>query len=184
MNQVRWRVTQGTWEDTEALIGKEVGHSKGIDAVNLIDIRRRLEVLTWDCPIHYDEEAARSVGYEGVISPSTMVAVWCLPAYWAPGDRMPRAGDPVLMPYYPFPSIPAPGSALFASECKTKYYAPMYPGEVISSRSMLVSVTRKRLKIGDGAFMVVRTDYFSGQDKRVATEDMTVFRYTPAKESV
>jgi 3-methylfumaryl-CoA hydratase len=184
MDKVKWRVTHGTWEDAEALVGKQIGHSRGIDPVNLPDIRRRLEVLAWDSPIHYDEAAARSVGYDGIVSPTTMVVVWCLPAYWTPGDRTPKPDDPVLMPYYPFPSIPAPGTALFAVGCKTKYYAPMYPGDIISSRATLISVTRKRLKIGDGAFMVVRTNYYSELDTPIATEDMTVFRYTPEQEAV
>lgn len=179
MAEVKWRVTLGTWEDAEALVGKEISRSQGIDSVNLPDIRRRLEVLTWDSPIHYDAAVAESVGYKGVVSPVTMVVTWCLPAYWTPGDPKPKPSDPVLVPFYPFPSIPAPGTALFASGCKVKYYHPVYPGDTISSRSTLLSVTRKQLKIGDGAFMVVRTDYYAGSDEPVATEEMTVFRYTP-----
>ncbi|MER2535932.1 MAG: MaoC family dehydratase N-terminal domain-containing protein [Rhizobiaceae bacterium] len=181
--EVRWRVAPGTWEDAEALVGKEITRSEGVDPVNLPDIRRRLEVLAWDSPIHYDAEAARAVGHDGIVSPATMVVSWCLPAYWTPGDRRPEPGDPVLMPNYPFPNIPAPGTALFAAGCKTRYFADAHPGDRISSRSTLLSVTRKRLRIGDGAFMVVRTDYFKQPDTLVATEDMTVFRYTPEQEA-
>lgn len=183
VEDVKWQVTLGTWADAEALVGKEIARSRGIDPVNLPDIRRRLEVLAWDCPLHYDDEAARSAGYDGIISPATMVMTWCLPAYWTPGDRAPEPGDPVLMPTYPFPNIPAPGTALFASDCKTKYHAAVYPGEFVSSISTLLSITRKNLNIGDGAFMVVRTEYYTGRRKLVATEDVTVFRYTPREEA-
>jgi hypothetical protein len=80
------------------------------------------------------------------------------------------------MPRYPFPQIPARDGA---AGCRTPYYAPMCVGDVISSRSMLMSVTRKRLRIGDGAFMVVRTGYFTGDEVLASSEDMTVFRYSP-----
>jgi acyl dehydratase len=179
MVDAEWKLTAGTWEDAEALVGKEISSSAGIDPVNTPDIRRRLEVLAWDSPIHRSDEAARSVGYERAVSPVTMNIVWCLPAYWEAGDARPQVGDPVLMPNYPFPRIPAPGTALFAAGCRTRYFAPMYAGERISSRSILLSVTRKRLTIGDGAFMVVRTDYTKSGGVLVSVEDMTVFRYTP-----
>nr|WP_271208826.1 MaoC family dehydratase N-terminal domain-containing protein [Rhodococcus wratislaviensis]GLK33181.1 hypothetical protein GCM10017611_00230 [Rhodococcus wratislaviensis] len=182
MTLVQWKVAPGTWEDAEALVGQELCSTTGVDPVGIPDIRRRLEVLAWDNPIYYDAEVARSVGYDGVVSPSTMNIVWCLPAYWTPGDPPPQEGDPVLMPKYPFPNIPAPGTALFAAGCRTRYHDPMYPGDIICSRAVLLSVTRKSLAIGDGAFMVVRTYYTKSTGEPVATEDMTVFRYTPAME--
>lgn len=183
MAGVSWSVAEGTWEDAESLVGQELCATVGVDPVNQPDIRRRLEVLAWDSPIHYDQEIARSVGYDDVTSPSTMNIVWCLPAYWQPGDPRPKEGDPALMPNYPFPNIPAPGTALFAAGCRTRYHQPMYPGDVIATRSVLTSVTRKRLSIGDGAFMVVRTYYTKSTGESVATEDMTVFRYTPNPEA-
>jgi len=179
----QWAVAPGSWEDAESLVGQELCSSTGVDPVSVSDIRRRLEVLAWDCAIHYDDEVARSVGYAGIVSPVTMNIVWCLPAYWTPGDPRPERGDPVLMPSYPFPNIPAPGTALFAAGCRTRFYEPMYPGDVIASRSVLTSITRKSLSIGDGAFMVVRTYYSKSTGEAVATEDMTVFRYTPKTEA-
>ena len=82
-------VVLGTWEDAEALVGQVLLSFTGADRVNIPDIRRRLEVLGWDAPIHYDENAARRAGHEGIVSPATMVISWVLPAYWSPGDQRP-----------------------------------------------------------------------------------------------
>lgn len=178
----RWALDEGTWEGAEALIGAPFHSTTGADPVNVIDIRRRLEVLAWDCPIHYDRDAAREAGHPDIVAPDTMVLTWCLPAYWTPGDRRPEAGDPLLMPAYPYPQVPAPGEAMFATACKLTFHASAYPGDVISSRSALTSVVRKKLKVGDGAFLVVSTQYTKSTGELVAEEEMTLFRYVPSTD--
>ena len=173
-------VVLGTWEDTEALVGQVLMSFTGADRVNIPDIRRRLEVLGWDAPIHYDDNAARRAGHEGVVSPATMVISWVLPAYWSPGDRRPMPGDPLLLPRFALRKIPAPGSALFATDCVTSYLEPVYVGDQISGEVRFLGFTRKTLRIGDGAFMTAETQYRNQRSDLVAVEKMTVFRYTPA----
>ena len=173
-------VTIGTWEDTEACLGEVIASFTGADCVNEADIRRRLEVLAWDAPIHYDEEVARAAGYRGLVSPATMVITWVLPAYWKPGEARPQFGDPLYLPRFALRRIPAPGEALFATECRTSFHAPLYPEDRVSGEVRFVSYKRKRLKIGDGAFMVAETRYTNQHGDLIAVEEITVFRYQPA----
>lgn len=179
-----WRLQRGTWEDAEALVGTELHTAVGVDPVNVADIRRRLEVLAWDSPIHYDEEAARAAGYDGIVSPATMVLTWCLPAYWSPGDQRPRLDDPVMIPYYPFPAIPGPGTALLAAGCRMRFHDSAYPGDVVTTRSVLQSVIRKRTHLGDGAFMVVTSEYRTTTGRLLVTEEMTIYRYSPEDATI
>jgi acyl dehydratase len=173
-------VTLGTWEDTEAAVGKVLARFTGADAVNVSDIRRRLEVLAWDAPIHYDVEAARRAGYRDIVSPATMVITWVIPPYWEPGDERPALGDPLYLPRFALRKIPAPGSALFGTDCVTRFHEPVYPGDRISGEVRFLSFTRKTLRIGDGAMMTAGTRYHNQRSVLVAEEEITVFRYEPA----
>ena len=169
----------GTWEEAQGWVGRELGRYTGADVVTLGDIRRRLEVLAWDCPLHYDEDAARRQGYRTVVAPATMLMTWAMPPYWAPGDRRPTLDDPALVPSYPFTRIPAPGALIFATESDTEYLEPVYPGDRISATSVLVEMTRKRLSVGDGAFFLIETTYAKQTGEVVGIERLTVFRYSP-----
>lgn len=176
-------VVIGTWAQTEACVGRVLASFTGADPVSTSDIRRRLEVLAWNAPIHYDEAAARRAGYRGIVSPATMVITLVLPAYWQPGDPRPEPGDPLLLPRFALRQIPAPGGALFATECATRYLEPVYVGDRVSGEVRFVAFTRKKLRIGDGAFMTAETRYSNQHGAVVAVEEITVFRYTPAAES-
>jgi acyl dehydratase len=172
----------GTWDETEAAVGTVIARFDGADAVSLADIRRRLEVLAWDAPIHYDTDAARAAGFADVVSPATMLMTWVLPAYWNPGDPPPRTHDAYLLPRFALRQIPAPGGALFATSCDTDYLEPVYLGDRLSSEVVFSRYTRKTLDIGDGAFMVAETKYMNQKGDVVAHEAITVFRYSPNAE--
>jgi len=169
----------GTWEEAQSWVGRELGRSVGADDVTLGDIRRRLEVLAWDCPLHYDETVARQHGYRTVVAPATMLMTWAMPPYWEPGDARPELDDPALIPSYPFCRIPAPGEFIFATGSETEYLEPVYPGDRITATSVLREMTRKRLSVGDGAFFLIETTYAKQTGEVVGIERLTVFRYSP-----
>jgi acyl dehydratase len=173
----------GSWEDTERSLGEVVAELTGPDEVNAADIRRRLEVLAWDCPLHYDEKIAREHGYEGVVAPTTMLMSWVMPPYWSPGDPAPTLSDPPLFPTLGLCRVPAPGPAGFVTSCETEYFEPVYPGDRITATSVPTDVTRKTLSVGDGAFISVTTTYTKQTGEVVGIERIVVFRYTPAPES-
>jgi len=177
-------LTPGTWEDTFTLVGKEVLRLTGPDEVTAADIRRRLETLAWDCPLHYDEAAAQAAGYRTVVAPTTMLMTWIMPPYWKPGDPQPTLDDPVLVPPLAGCIIPAPGTAIFGTGISTEYREPVYPGDRITGVSVLTDVKRKRLSVGDGAFLTVETTYTKQSGEVVGIEQMSFFRYTPVADEV
>jgi len=168
----------GTWEEAQSWVGRELAQYEGADEVTVGDIRRRLEVLAWDCPLHYDEAVAREHGYRTVVAPATMLMTWAMPPYWSPGDPRPQLDDPALIPSYPFTKIPAPGELIFATSSETEYFEPVYPGDRITATSVLVDITRKRLSVGDGAFFLIETTYTKQTGEVVGVERLTVFRYS------
>jgi len=173
-------LTLGSWQDTERCIGTVVARWAGPDEVNRADIRRRLEVLAWDCPLHYDDAVARANGYRGVVAPATMLMTWVTPAYWSPGDPAPTLEDPPLFPSLGLCRVPAPGEAGFVTSCETEYFEPVYPGDRITATAVPTEVIRKTLSVGDGAFISVTTTYTKQTGEVVGVERVVVFRYTPA----
>lgn len=170
----------GTWEDAQSWVGRELGRYQGADEVTVGGIRRRLEVLAWDCPLHYDEAVAQHHGYRTIVAPVSMLMTWAMPPYWSPGDPRPRLDDAALLPSYPFTKIPAPGRLMFATSSETDYHEPVYPGDWITAASVLVDIIRKRLSVGDGAFFVIETTYTKQTGEVVGVERLTVFRYSAA----
>jgi acyl dehydratase len=174
-----FRLAEGTWEDAEKRVGEELARVTGADDVTVADIRRRLEILAWDCPLHYDEQVARQHGYRTLVAPATMLMPWCIPAYWTPGQPRPRMEDPAGVAPLAVCTIPAPGDVMFASRSETEYVEPVYPGDRITATSTLRELTRKTLTVGDGAFFVVETRYTKQSGEVAGVERMTFFRYTP-----
>jgi hypothetical protein len=98
-----------------------------------------------------------------------------MPAYWEPGLGRPGA-IPMATPIAAT-SVPGQGDTLTAVEVDLEYLEPLYPGDRVSWVSVLESVVRKRTRVGDGAFMVVRTTYRNQGDVIVATERATLLRF-------
>jgi acyl dehydratase len=168
-------LARGSWEDAEAMVGRTLLRVEGADPVSKADIRRKLEAINFAAPVHEDEAAARAAGFRGVISPVAMMRTWATPAYWRPGDA--PTGEHPLYPAVPVTRVPAPGDGgVFGTGTRTRYLRPVHPGDRITATAVLKSVTRKRLSVGPGAFLVVETTYENGNGETVAVEEMTCFR--------
>src|SRR5436190_12877342 len=76
--------------ELEAWLGRESEHD-GVDEVTLSDIRRKLEVYCFDCPLHYDAQVAQAHGYRTVVAPVAMSGLWAVPPYWTSGETPPWA---------------------------------------------------------------------------------------------
>jgi acyl dehydratase len=172
-------LAQGSWADAEAMVGQTLSRIDGIDAVSLADIRRKLEVVGLDCPLHYDEAAAQANGYRTIVSPASMMRTWVTPAYWSPGEPLPT--DRALFPPIPIAAVPGPGNRMFATGTKFEFLAPVYPGDRLTATAVLKSVTRKSISVGDGAFVVLETTYTNQDDVVVSRDELTVFRFEDEK---
>jgi acyl dehydratase len=175
-------LASGTWEEAEAMVGRTIATLRGADAVSVGDIRRKLEVMGFDCPLHYDEGCARTHGYETIVSPVSMTRVWAMPAYWSPGE--PALGAEPMSTPIPATDVPGEGDTLMATNARTEHLAPIYPGDRISCAAVLKSVTRKTTRVGNGAFLVVETTYSNQRDETVAIETVTLFRFKQSDEQV
>jgi hypothetical protein len=160
----------GSWADAEALVGTVIAEQAGADPVNVPMVRQFLESLEWDSP----------AAAEG-IAPFSMYMTFGMPAYWQPGD--PPLPEHSIAPF-PFGRVPAPGSAILATGTDVEFYEPMRTGDRIVTTWRLTGVTRKRLRLGDGAFMEFETVYRNQNQETVSIERTTVFRYEPDETEV
>jgi hypothetical protein len=112
-----------------------------------------------------------------------MLLTLALPAYWKPGDPAAGLDAPAKMPPIPMLAVPAPGTQVTATECTLEAGEPIRLGDRITGTSRLVALTRKRLAIGDGAFMTQETTYRTDDGRVVGKSRLTIFRFTPAGEA-
>ena len=168
-------LAHGTWEQADALIGTTIARWTGADAVSEGDIRRKLEVIGFDCPLHYDADCARDHDYDGVVAPVSMSRVWAMPAYWSPGQP-PLGTEPMSTPI-PATQIPGEGDTLIAAGVRMEYREPVRPGDRISGNAVLRSVAPKKTRLGPGAFLVVETTYSNQRAEVVAVETVTLLRF-------
>lgn len=171
----RSNLAHGTWEEAEALIGTELMRTEGADEVTRPDIRRKLEAIGFDCPLHHDDAHAREHGYRDVVAPVSMTRVFSFPAYWSPGQ--PRIDTQPQIPPIAGARVPGEGDTLIATQVRMEYGEPVHPGDRISSRAVLTSVTRKTTRVGPGAFLGIQTTYTNQRGEVVATETVTLLRY-------
>ena len=173
----------GAWEETESYLGKVIGVTEGVDAVERGTIRRWMESKEFDCPIHLDDAAARAAGYKGVIAPDNMIFTYGLPAYWQSGDPHEQPGaEPKQIPIPVIFDVPAPCNLSFASNVDVAYFAPMYPGDRITRTSRLVSIKRKTLRVGDGAFLRQEDTYTNQDDEVIAIVNLDIFRFVAPED--
>src|SRR6266540_5049487 len=126
------------WQAMVDRVGEDFSDGRSRYGPDLIDVgavRRYVEPLEWDCPLHYDEQMAADSGYAGLIEPYTSVLTFTTPAMWAPGkdpifvvdgaDAQP-ARSPIDVPR----RGPAPRTTgYFATDLEIEFVRPPHVGE-------------------------------------------------------
>lgn len=169
---------RGTWDETEAWLGRELSSTEGADEVNHADIRRRLELFATDSPLNSDHDIAVAHGYRTTPAPNSMLMTLAMGAYWEPGDPEPTSDDPPVFPPLASLTIPAPGDKAFATDFEIEYGEPVYPGDRISASARFLSMERKTTRVGSGAFLTVETTYRNQDGVVVGVAQATQFRYS------
>lgn len=163
-------------EDLERFIGEEHAFS-GADDVSRNDIRRKLEVYCADCPLHYDDAAARAHGYRELVAPVTLTPLWAMPAYWAPGE--PQFYAPGLREKVGGIRTDLPNQ--FAKGVNTatewEYFEPLYAGDALAGNWRLVEVKPRETRLGEGVFLTTETTIYKRSGELVAKNRNTGFRY-------
>ena len=165
-----------TLEDLQAFIGIEHAFA-GVDEVSRNDIRRKLEVYCFDCPLYYDDAVARAHGYRGAVAPVTLTPLWSMPAYWNPGEptfyvpgvREKTGGIRTELPN------PYPKGVNTAAEWE--YFEPLYPGDRLEGNWRLSEIKPRQTRLGDGIFMTTETTIYKTSGELVAKNRNTGFRY-------
>jgi acyl dehydratase len=163
------------WTNAAGLVGQTIDSTVGPDAVTLADIRRKLEVIGLDCPLHYDSACAQSPGYRTVVSPVSMTRIWSITPTWRPGE--PRPGSEPLLTLLPSAHPPGHGGTLIAAHLATEHHEPVYPGDRITGTAVLRKVTPTTTRVGTGAFLEIETTYCKQDDTVLTVERATLFRF-------
>ena len=177
--------TAVTWEDAKAWIGRALSVSEegGCDAVEAGAIRRRLEVLEFGCPLHYDEKVAKRAGYQGIFAPYTMLQTYSSSANWRPGQPSLWWGshpDFTMRAQSDRAEVPQPGSHRFVTDVETEYLQPLYLGDRVSvPERRLVEVHTKRTSVGEGAFLTWESRFCNQRGEPVGVGRTTWYIYVP-----
>lgn len=157
-------------------IGREQ-HNVGVDEVSRNDIRRKLEVYCFDCPLYTDDDIARAHGYQKAVAPSAMIPLWTMPAYWSPGD------PPLFGPGKPQRdggtnmAVPKVYSSTVNAASEVEYFGSVYPGDRLQSVAKLTQVNEKETRLGLGAFLTFETRIERLSGELVALRRNTSFQY-------
>jgi 3-methylfumaryl-CoA hydratase len=167
--------------ETRAWLGRETAF-QGADEVTLSDIRRKLEVYCFDCPLHYDQEVARAHGYAGVVAPVTMVHLWAMEPYWSPGEPSPYAPSLREKNGTGRTDIPNPYPKGLNASSEREFFEPVYPGDRLHGAWKLTDVQPKTTSLGEGAFMTTEVRIWKQTGELAAIHRATGFRYYPAAD--
>jgi 3-methylfumaryl-CoA hydratase len=165
-----------TLAELQSWIGREHGFA-GIDAVTRSDIRRKLEVYCFDCPLHYDDAIAREHGYRELVAPVVMTPLWGMPPYWSPGEPIfygPGLREKVGGIRTDLPNV-YPRGVNTATEWE--YFEPLYPGDRLEGDWKLVEIKPRQTRLGDGIFLTVETSIYKHSGELVAKNRNTGYRY-------
>lgn len=176
------------WGPTRELLGKDImiEPKTGIDAVEQSGIRRQMEVLEFDCPLHFDEAVAKKYGYEGIFAPAHMIQVFQQGSMWEPGmgsiwptddphysnSGTGRAGKTL--------EVPSPGTAGFVTDLEVETLRPLYIGDRVSQVSqVLLDVNPRKTRVGDGAFLRYEYKWNNQDGTPVGRQIMVSYTYVP-----
>ncbi|HLI21012.1 MAG TPA: MaoC family dehydratase N-terminal domain-containing protein [Stellaceae bacterium] len=165
-----------TLDELQNWIGREHGFA-GADAVTRSDIRRKLEVYCFDCPLHYEDAAARAHGYRGLVAPVTLTPLWAMPPYWRPGEPIFYGPGLREQPGGIRTDLPVVYPRGVNTATEWEYFEPLYPGDTLSGYWKLVEIKPRETRLGNGVFLTVETSIFKQSGELVAKNRNTGFRY-------
>jgi len=176
------------WQPVIDAIGRDFTNGEviwGADPVEPGAIRRYLEPLEFDCPLHTDPEVAKAAGYRDVIMPYTGVIAWTLPPIWRPGETLFASADRNAQPVRSrinneYIGIGPRTTGFFGTDIEIDFLRPVVAGEHLGRRGkVLVACTHKETSVGRGAFLTWQSDVVTKSLEVVARIRMGVYAYIP-----
>ena len=182
------------WQATVDVVGEDFSggvQSTAADAIELGAVRKFLEPLELDCPLHYDGDVAKQHGYRDVLAPVSGISqTWLDTGLWLPGQgsRYPQAHSHVDIPRLATAPMPQPDmpstSAGFATDIEIEYFEPPVVGDRLTVRGRkLISCVPRETRVGRGAFMVWEREVVNQNGDRVALLRNGGYSYVPFESS-
>ncbi len=180
---------QAAWQPVIDAVGTDFGGGEvieGADAVDASALRRYLEPLEFDCPLHYDDQTARRHGYPATIAPLASYITFSVPPIWKPRrasvftsderDAQPEgiSGRRFLTGLEP------QHTGYFAADFEIEFLLPVVCGDRLSRTGMkLVGCEPKETSVGRGAFMTWVYEVRNQRSEPVARFRTTMYVYSP-----
>lgn len=185
------------WQPLITAIGTDFGgetEAWGADAVEQSTIRRFLEPLEFDCPLHFDKATAEQYGYRDVLAPVSSLVPHALPPLWQPGQHVFTSAERNAQPTYspvalsggPMQALMPPSPGFFATDIELDYLQPVVLGDRLCMRGRkLLSCTPKETSVGRGAFLTLESEIINQRREVVARLRTGMYYYKPfAREHV
>ncbi|MEY2475899.1 MAG: uncharacterized protein QOG87_1214 [Actinomycetota bacterium] len=127
-------------------------------------------------PLFWDPAVAEGLT-GGPIAPPTMISTWFRPHHWAPGRTEQKL--PLQIHFDLKDELGLPEAVM--SDNSIIFHEPVRPGDVLSTRQILRSVSdEKTTKLGTGRFWVIDVEYHNQNGELAAVESWTGFGYRRA----
>jgi acyl dehydratase len=187
---------RSAWVDAWQPMVDAVGHDFGTgvtvgpDVVERGALRRYVEVLELDCPLHHDPAVARLHRYADVVAPVSSLVSFTIQPLWRPGgeptftdpepDAQPRTTS--LGPRRT--GLEPPTTAYFGTGFAADYLAPVVAGDQLSRVGQrLVACTPKQTRVGRGAFTTWESEIRNQCGATVALLRTSGYLYVPDASS-
>jgi hypothetical protein len=180
---------QDEWQPLVDAVGQDFGDGStvyGADAVELGTIRRYVEPLEIDSPLHYDAAVARANGWPDVIAPYTATMVYSVSPMWQPGDpplydSAERDAQPARSPINNEDMPLGPKTTgFFATDISMDFVRPLTLGERVGRRGKkLVACSPKQTSMGRGAFLTWESELVTESGEVVAYVRTGTYAYNP-----
>ena len=175
------------WNEVMALVGTDVMPdylSEGADELERSVIRRYLEPLELDCPLHYDREVAVAHGYPDIIAPYSGCATWVSPPLWQPGEgayyKTDNRNELPAFRVITFPHIGPDVAARVATDIETEFYGHFILGDKPYKKGCtLLACSPKESGVGRGAFLTWESDVMSREGALLAQIRTSLYYYVP-----
>ena len=163
------------YEDVLAMVGQEADPRPGPDEVNRAMIRHWCEAMEDGNPLYTDEAYAEKSEYGSIIAPPQMVMSYCMNPLWPESKEAP---DPLAKAVGMMKEAGYFG--IVATTTSFEFFKPMVPGDRISIRIKLDSITpEKKTRLGTGHFLTAAYTYINQKGETVCNQSFTILMFNP-----
>ena len=153
-------------EPVRALLGRRVHETGNVVAVETGPIRTYAAAVQDANPRYWSETDP--------IAPPAMVSAWFQPHPWEPGSAEPAV--PLALHFEVKALLGYPAAVM--TGCALTFFAPVRPGDSLTSAQRLVAVGEERAtRLGTGRSWEIDVEYTSELGAPVASERWTAFGY-------